>query len=108
MRDWHLSPIDQKFRLTPPAPLAEFLERRALTVETHAPVGADHQRPHTRDEGCVVVRGAGTFVRGDDHVAFRPGDFLFAPAGVAHHFGTLSDDHPAWFVFHGPEGGERE
>jgi mannose-6-phosphate isomerase-like protein (cupin superfamily) len=38
--------------------------------------------------------------------AFGPGDVLFVPAGVEHHFENFTDDLATWVIFYGPEGGE--
>lgn len=81
-------------------------EHGTLSVELFAPRGVDTQQPHTRDEVYVVVQGAGSFVNGSERHRFGPGDVLFVPAGVAHHFEEFSDDLAVWVFFHGPEGGE--
>lgn len=82
------------------------LERGQLLVELYCPEGADHQKPHSRDEAYVVVEGEGTFLMGDKRVPFKPGDFLFVPAGVAHRFEDFGERMAAWVIFYGPEGGE--
>ncbi|HEX8253757.1 MAG TPA: cupin domain-containing protein [Thermoanaerobaculia bacterium] len=82
-------------------------EHGTLTVKLYAPRGTDPQQPHTRDEAYVVVSGSGTFVHGDRRNAFRPGDLLFAPAGLPHRFEDFTDDFAVWVLFYGPEGGER-
>jgi mannose-6-phosphate isomerase-like protein (cupin superfamily) len=79
----------------------------SLEVEIYRPRGVDHQKPHTRDEIYVVISGTGTFVNGDTRLPFQPGEFLFAPAGVAHRFENFTDDFATWVFFYGPEGGER-
>ena len=61
-------------------PFAEVLAHGTLMAGYYAPRGEDHQQPHTRDEVYVVVTGSGEFVRGDERVAFSPGDLLFVPA----------------------------
>jgi len=85
---------------------AAVFERGSLTVEIYAPRGSDPQKPHTRDEVYVVVRGSGEFINGLDHESFGPGDFLFAAAGIEHRFVNFSDDLIVWVIFYGPEGGE--
>lgn len=85
---------------------AAVLERGSLTVEIYAPRGSDPQKPHTRDEVYVVVRGSGEFINGPDRQNFGPGDFLLVPAGVEHRFANFSDDLTVWVIFYGPEGGE--
>jgi mannose-6-phosphate isomerase-like protein (cupin superfamily) len=79
----------------------------SLQVEIYAPVGTDPQTPHTRDEAYVVVAGSGEFASDRGRQRFGPGDFLFAPAGVAHRFEAFSADLVVWVLFYGPEGGER-
>ena len=79
----------------------------SLQVEIYAPVGTDPQSPHTRDEAYVVAAGSGTFVSDQGRQKFGPGDFLFAPAGVAHRFEEFGPDLVLWVLFYGPEGGER-
>lgn len=86
---------------------AVLLERGQLEVELYRPEGVDPQQPHRRDEVYIVVAGSGTFVVGNDRLAFGPGDFLFAAAGVAHRFEYFSRDLTVWVIFYGPDGGER-
>ena len=85
---------------------AAVFQRGSLTVEIYAPRGSDPQKPHTRDEVYVVVRGSGEFITGLDRHNFGPGDFLFVAAGVEHRFVNFSDDLIVWVIFYGPEGGE--
>ncbi len=82
-------------------------EHGTLEVGIYAPVGVDHHSPHTRDEAYVIIAGTGTFVSDRGRQSFGPGDFLFAPAGVAHRFEQFSSDLAMWVLFYGPEGGER-
>ncbi len=86
---------------------AELFTHGSLSVMVYVPRGKDIQTPHSRDEGYVVVQGSGQFVFGDQRLRFEAGDFLFAPAGVAHRFENFADDLVLWVVFYGPEGGER-
>ncbi|MBI3453754.1 MAG: cupin domain-containing protein [Rhodospirillales bacterium] len=78
----------------------------SMEAKLYAPRGVDPQTPHTRDEVYVVVAGSGTFVAGADRHPFKPGDFLFVPAGMVHRFEDFADDLALWVVFYGPEGGE--
>ena len=78
----------------------------SLIVEFYAPRNSDPQQPHTRDEVYVVVQGSGEFVSDAERQRFSAGDFLFAPAGVAHRFENFTDDLGVWVIFYGPEGGE--
>ena len=76
-----------------------------LVVEIYAPHGVDPQQPHTRDEIYFVAHGEGLYVCDVARQSFGPGDFLFAPAGVAHRFEDFSEDLAVWVIFFGPEGG---
>lgn len=42
---------------------------------------------------------------GGETVPFRPGDFLFVPAGMSHRFEDFGDDMAVWVMFYGPKGG---
>ncbi len=86
---------------------ANVFRHGTLQVEIYAPRGTDPQQPHTRDEGYFVVQGSGTYVCAGVRERFEGGDFLFAPAGVAHRFEEFSDDLAVWVIFYGPEGGEK-
>ena len=81
-------------------------EHGSIMVKLYAPRGEDTQKPHGRDEGYVVHTGSGTFVHGNSSVDFKPGDFLWAPAGLPHRFENFTDDLVVWVIFYGPEGGE--
>jgi mannose-6-phosphate isomerase-like protein (cupin superfamily) len=78
----------------------------SMEVEIFQPCRIDKQMPHVRDELCVVIAGRGHFVCGNTRQAFGPGELLFVPAGVPHHFEDFSQDFSAWVVFYGPPGGE--
>lgn len=86
---------------------ATMFRHGSLQVEIFAPRGRDTQRPHTRDEIYVVVKGSGTYVNGSQRFAFRAGDLLFAAAGEPHRFEAFTEDFFTWVLFYGPEGGER-
>ena len=79
----------------------------SLQLQVFAPRGRDTQRPHTRDEIYVVLKGTGFFSNGKLRVPFKPGDVLFAAAGEEHRFEDFSEDFFTWVFFYGPEGGER-
>lgn len=89
-------------------PSAEVFKHGNLVVKIFAPRGEDTQKPHSRDEIYVVVRGSGEFVNGDLRFKFGPGDVLFAATGEVHRFERFSDDFATWVIFYGPEGGERD
>lgn len=108
IRAVRISPEEHLSRI--PGPKGErfavVFEHGTLSIELYAPRGTDPQKPHTRDEGYVVISGRGTFVNGDRRDPCKPNDFLFVPAGVAHRFEDFSDDLLVWVIFYGPEGGQ--
>ena len=85
---------------------ALMLTHGSMELRWYAPSGQDPQTPHDRDEVYVVVSGTGWFVRGDERVAFGPGDALFVAAGAVHRFEGFSPDFATWVIFYGPVGGE--
>jgi mannose-6-phosphate isomerase-like protein (cupin superfamily) len=91
----------------PGALYTELLRHGTLSVEIYAPRGVDPQQPHARDEVYVVANGSGEFVCDGRRDRFGPGDFIFVPARMPHHFENFSDDLAVWVMFYGPEGGER-
>jgi mannose-6-phosphate isomerase-like protein (cupin superfamily) len=99
----------------PGAPSAQWPkgERYALGFEhgttslgLYAPVGADPQTPHKRDEIYIVQSGTSVFVLGNDRLSLAGGDAVFVPAGAVHRFEDFSANFAAWVVFCGPQGGE--
>lgn len=78
----------------------------SLVLEILAPPSSVPLPPHTRDEVYIVVQGTGELLNGGTRVPVSPGDFLFVPAGVDHHFENFTDDLTIWILFYGPEGGE--
>jgi mannose-6-phosphate isomerase-like protein (cupin superfamily) len=91
----------------PPGRLsALLLQRGSMSLRWYAPKPTDPQTPHDQDELYIVVSGTGTFVRGDERVAFNPHDVLFAAAGESHRFEAFSPDFATWVVFYGAVGGE--
>jgi mannose-6-phosphate isomerase-like protein (cupin superfamily) len=83
-------------------------EHGTLVVEILAPPSAVPLPPHTRDEIYIVTKGSGELMNGGTRVPIGPGDFLFVPAGVEHHFENFTDDLTMWIIFYGPEGGEAD
>ena len=65
----------------------------------------DHQKPHDRGECYFIIEGHGKFEMGDEIISFGPGDFLFAPAGLQHHFADFGDTMSTSVMFYGPNGG---
>jgi mannose-6-phosphate isomerase-like protein (cupin superfamily) len=78
-----------------------------MSVGFYAPVGADPQHPHQRDELYIIHSGSGELVIAGERNAFSPGDVFFVGAGVEHRFEQFSPDFAAWVVFWGPPGGEK-
>jgi len=85
----------------------ELFKHGTLSVEFYKPDKIDLQQPHDRDEVYVVTSGTGIFKNGGKPCAFKPGDFLFVPAGVVHRFENFTDDFATWVFFYGPVGGEK-
>lgn len=77
-----------------------------LEVEWYAPLGADRQTPHDRDEVYVVARGSADFFDGDRNRRVEFGAFIFVAAGREHRFVEFSADFAVWVIFYGPTGGE--
>ena len=84
-----------------------FFSHGSLEVELYQPHQIDKQQPHERDEVYVVASGSGTYICGEELTSFQAGDFLFAPAGVAHRFVNFTEDFSTWVLFYGPKGGEQ-
>jgi mannose-6-phosphate isomerase-like protein (cupin superfamily) len=80
--------------------------RGTLEVEWYAPVSADRQTPHDRDEVYVVARGSADFFDGERDRRVGPGAFIFVAAGREHRFVDFSADFAVWVFFYGPAGGE--
>ena len=81
----------------------EAFAKDGLEMELYAPRGGDAQSPHARDELYLVVAGHATLdIAGVAHDC-APGDALFVPALVPHHFASISDDFATWAIFWGEE-----
>jgi mannose-6-phosphate isomerase-like protein (cupin superfamily) len=85
----------------------ELFKHGTLVVEFYKPDKVDKQQPHNRDEIYVIASGTGMFFNGTTRRKFKPGDFMFVPAGVEHRFEKFSEDFATWVFFYGPVGGER-
>jgi mannose-6-phosphate isomerase-like protein (cupin superfamily) len=72
----------------------EFVQRPTMSAGIFIlPTGAvdDHQ-PHNRDELYCILSGRGVLqVQGADHEVAE-GRVVFVPAGVEHHFHSISDE----------------
>lgn len=85
---------------------AEVMRHGTMSAEIFAPRGRDHQTPHTQDELYLVIGGtAQLIVDNSAPLACAPGDLLFVPAGMNHHFENISGEFTTWVIFYGPPGG---
>lgn len=85
----------------------EIFKHGSLVVEFYKPDTVDKQKAHEKDEIYVIATGTGVFFNGQKSWNFKPGDFLFVPAGVEHRFESFSTDFSTWVFFYGPVGGEK-
>ena len=78
MEDWLVS-LDAIRRNIPDGgrPYHYPIRRGSMRVGVYAPRGRDPQQPHTQDEIYIVIKGSGTFVKGDERRPFGPGDVIF-------------------------------
>jgi mannose-6-phosphate isomerase-like protein (cupin superfamily) len=53
-----------------------------------------------------VISGTGTFAKGQEQTAFKPGGAIFVEAGAEHAFTDFRSDFATWVIFWGPKGGE--
>jgi mannose-6-phosphate isomerase-like protein (cupin superfamily) len=77
-----------------------------MSLGFYAPVGADPQQPHKRDEIYIIHSGTGELVIAGVRHSIKPGDALFVGSGVDHRFENFSEGFATWVVFWGPAGGE--
>lgn len=101
--------VDQAARLLDESKslFTEIFRHGSLVVEFYKPEKFDLQKPHDRDEVYVIATGTGVFDLNGKKWQFKPGDFLFVPAGAEHRFEGFSDDFATWVFFYGPVGGEK-
>jgi mannose-6-phosphate isomerase-like protein (cupin superfamily) len=84
----------------------EAMKHGTMSLILFTPTGKDYQTVHEQDELYIVVKGTGELVKGSERHEFQPGDALFVPAGINHHFENFSNDLILWAIFWGPKGGE--
>jgi len=97
-----LTPEEMAAAPLPPGRLSKLaFDAGEVELRFYAPVSADKQVPHDRDELYFVVVGSGMFERQGERVPFRPGDVLFAAAGEEHRFVDFSGDLAVWVLFYG-------
>jgi mannose-6-phosphate isomerase-like protein (cupin superfamily) len=89
-------------------PYLEFLTVPDLSAGLYVlQAGAiDRQQPHTEDEVYVVLEGRSRFTAGGETRDVGPGDTLFVPATVPHHFHDMVETLRLIVVF-GPAEGSR-
>jgi mannose-6-phosphate isomerase-like protein (cupin superfamily) len=80
----------------------------SMSVGYYAPIDADPQKPHKRDEIYIIHAGAGEIIIAGQRSQFAAGDVFFVASGVEHHFENFSPDFATWVVFWGPHGGEQQ
>ncbi len=59
----------------------------------------DKQQPHREDELYYVVGGRGSIRVGTEDRAVAPGSAVFVPAGVEHHFHSITAELQVLVVF---------
>jgi mannose-6-phosphate isomerase-like protein (cupin superfamily) len=87
----------------------EFVRRPDLSIGLYvlAPGSIDHQSPHDEDEAYHVVSGRARFTAGEEERTVGPGDTLFVPARLPHHFHSVEQEL-VLMVFFGPAEGSRK
>jgi mannose-6-phosphate isomerase-like protein (cupin superfamily) len=78
----------------------------SMSVGYYAPIDADPQMPHKRDEVYIIDAGTGEIVIAGQRSHFAAGDVFFVASGVEHRFENFSPDFTTWVMFWGPQGGE--
>ena len=64
---------------------------------------------HAQDELYVIVSGGATFASEQGELqSCGPGDVIFCPAGLRHHFKNFTGNFVVWIFVYGPRGGENE
>jgi mannose-6-phosphate isomerase-like protein (cupin superfamily) len=59
----------------------------------------DRQGPHREDEIYYVVGGRATIRVGSEDKAVMPGSAVFVPAGIEHHFHTITAELQVLVIF---------
>jgi mannose-6-phosphate isomerase-like protein (cupin superfamily) len=83
----------------------EFLREESMSGGLYvlAAGATDGQSPHTEDEIYVVLSGVGRFTAADEIREVAPGDVIFVPALVPHHFHDVSEELRLVVLFAPPE-----
>ena len=77
----------------------EVFRRAGTSLSLFAPMLADFQTPHERDELYIVVSGSGELQLDGQVFNAARGDALFVAAGTPHRFRRFSEDFACWVVF---------
>jgi mannose-6-phosphate isomerase-like protein (cupin superfamily) len=85
---------------------AHGFDHGTMSLGYYAPIGADPQLPHKRDELYIVHTGSSDFVLDGERMSLAAGDAVFVPAGAAHRFENFSPGFGVWVVFWGPDAKE--
>jgi mannose-6-phosphate isomerase-like protein (cupin superfamily) len=104
MRAWTQVELDQARQSTGRAYL-EFLREASMSAGLYvlAAGAVDGQLPHAEDEIYVVLSGRGRFTAGAESRDVAPGDVIFVPANLAHHFHDVTEELRLAVVFAPPE-----
>jgi mannose-6-phosphate isomerase-like protein (cupin superfamily) len=80
---------------------SEFLRVLSMSAGVYvlAAGAVDSQAPHGEDELYYVVRGTGSFRRGDEELSVTAGDLLFVGAGQEHRFHSVTEELVLLVVF---------
>jgi mannose-6-phosphate isomerase-like protein (cupin superfamily) len=89
-----------------PAVYNEFLRVPALSLGLYRhDIGASvPQQPHTEDEVYFVVSGRGMIAIAANDFPVTRGSVAFVPAGVAHHFHSVTEELQVLVLFAPAEG----
>jgi len=105
MRAWSLAQLQDEMG-TSRGPYMEFLrDASSMTAGLYVlPAGwIDVQSPHEQDEFYVVLGGRGQFTAAEEQRPVEPGDIIFVPAGVDHHFHEVTEELQLAVIFAPPE-----
>jgi mannose-6-phosphate isomerase-like protein (cupin superfamily) len=82
---------------------ARGFDHGTMSLGYYAPIGADPQEPHQRDELYIVQTGSSEFVLNGERMTLVAGDAIFVPARAVHRFENFSPGFGVWVVFWGPD-----
>jgi mannose-6-phosphate isomerase-like protein (cupin superfamily) len=72
----------------------EFLRVEAMSAGLYVLTAgsADLQEPHTEDEAYYIVSGKASIRVGNEDRPVEAGSLVFVPAGIEHHFHSITED----------------